>query len=134
MVKSPQIDVPLIYFVHGLFANVPGLFVGGAGIEQDCPHSRCVGYFLEPLLWLAPFAKKPVSITFNQCITNSDTDLRCAEKISLPKEPLPFQRFFPAAPAVVFRFISFYRVVSCRFVSWLVAAASTACARCQCRY
>lgn len=73
-----------------------GLFVGGGGIEHDCPRSRCVGYFIEPLLWLAPFAKKPVSIIFNQCITNSDTDLRYAAH---PRTRYPFAFKFSPLPS-----------------------------------
>ena len=40
----------------------PGLLVGG-NLEHDCSRQRSIGYFLEPLMMLAPFAKKPLHIT-----------------------------------------------------------------------
>jgi RNA 3'-terminal phosphate cyclase-like protein len=51
----------------------PGLLVGGAGLVHDCPMSRSVSYYLEPLALLAPFCKNPISITFSG-ITNENRD------------------------------------------------------------
>jgi hypothetical protein len=34
----------------------PGMLIGGE-FTHDCPVSRAVGYFIEPILMLAPFAK-----------------------------------------------------------------------------
>ncbi|KAL5489816.1 hypothetical protein ACEPAI_4648 [Sanghuangporus weigelae] len=51
----------------------PGVIVGG-GITHDCPLSRSVGYFLEPLIMIAPFAKKPLNLTLRG-ITTDDRDL-----------------------------------------------------------
>ncbi|KAG9025670.1 hypothetical protein FRB95_009915 [Tulasnella sp. JGI-2019a] len=51
----------------------PGIIMGGF-ITHDCPLSRSVGYFLEPLLMLAPFAKKPLHLTLRG-ITTDDKDL-----------------------------------------------------------
>lgn len=41
----------------------PGIIVGGEALSHDCGVSRAVGYFAQPLLMLAPFAKAPLSIT-----------------------------------------------------------------------
>ncbi|KAI0683835.1 18S rRNA biogenesis protein [Cytidiella melzeri] len=51
----------------------PGVIVGGS-VTHDCPLSRSIGYFLEPIVMLAPFAKKPISITLRG-ITSDDRDL-----------------------------------------------------------
>lgn len=51
----------------------PGTIVGGK-IEHDCGTSRAIGYFLEPLIQLAPFSKKPFVLTLNG-ITNDHFDL-----------------------------------------------------------
>lgn len=47
----------------------PGLIVGGTHTFK-VPKSRGMGYFLEPLLLLAPFGKKPLSITLTDGITS----------------------------------------------------------------
>ncbi|KAK1228407.1 hypothetical protein PQX77_000743 [Marasmius sp. AFHP31] len=51
----------------------PGIISGGP-IVHDCPLSRSVGYFLEPVIMLAPFAKKPLQLTLRG-ITTDDKDL-----------------------------------------------------------
>lgn len=51
----------------------PGVIIGG-NITHDCPLSRSVGYFLEPLVMLAPFSKKPMNLTLKG-ITTDDKDL-----------------------------------------------------------
>ena len=51
----------------------PGLLVGGT-LEHDCSLQRSIGYFLEPLILLAPFAKTPLKITLRGN-TNSSDDL-----------------------------------------------------------
>lgn len=48
----------------------PGIIVGGE-ITHNCPENRPVGYFLEPMLFLAPFSKKKFSIVFKG-LTGSD--------------------------------------------------------------
>ena len=52
---------------------VPGIVVGGANLQHDCGKFRAIGYFLEPLVLLALFGKKPLSITLRG-ITNDDID------------------------------------------------------------
>ncbi|KAL1944661.1 hypothetical protein VTO73DRAFT_3091 [Trametes versicolor] len=51
----------------------PGIIAGGS-IIHECPLSRSMGYFLEPIIMLAPFAKKPLQLTLRG-ITTDDHDL-----------------------------------------------------------
>ncbi|CAG8546856.1 4346_t:CDS:2 [Funneliformis mosseae] len=51
----------------------PGVITGGK-IYHDCGTSRAIGYFLEPLIALAPFGKQPFDLTFNG-ITNDNVDI-----------------------------------------------------------
>lgn len=50
----------------------PGLLQGGR-LELDCGNERGLGYFLEPLICLAPFVKKPVKAVLRG-VTNSRRD------------------------------------------------------------
>ncbi|QEU60075.1 Rcl1 [Kluyveromyces lactis] len=50
----------------------PGIITGGSYTHQ-CPNSKPVGYFVEPMLYLAPFSKKKFSILFRG-ITSSHND------------------------------------------------------------
>lgn len=54
------------------FRMVPGLIHGGE-IEHDCNAARPIGYSLEGILPLLPFAKEPCSITFTG-ITDAQRD------------------------------------------------------------
>lgn len=51
----------------------PGILVGGT-ITHDCSTLRSIGYFLEPLLCVAPFTKSPVKLVLRG-ITNGNTDM-----------------------------------------------------------
>ncbi|XP_057984090.1 probable RNA 3'-terminal phosphate cyclase-like protein [Malania oleifera] len=51
----------------------PGIVMGGKHLVHDCGVSRSMGYFLEPLIVLALFAKKPLSIRLKG-ITNDSKD------------------------------------------------------------
>ncbi|KAF0687225.1 Aste57867_20987 [Aphanomyces stellatus] len=51
----------------------PGFIVGGT-IEHDCGTKRAIGWFLEALVALAPFAKRPLVATLKG-ITNDDVDV-----------------------------------------------------------
>lgn len=51
----------------------PGIISGGP-VTHDCPLSRSIGYFLEPIIMLAPFAKKPFRLTLRG-ITTDENDL-----------------------------------------------------------
>lgn len=51
----------------------PGIISGGP-VSHDCPLSRSVGYYMEPMLAIAPFAKKALLLTLRGVTTN-DEDL-----------------------------------------------------------
>jgi RNA 3'-terminal phosphate cyclase len=68
----------------------PGLIVGGK-IAHDCPPSRAMGYFLEPLIALAPFAKFPSQITLTG-ITNDNVDVSVCDLIYYNWEELVMRR------------------------------------------
>lgn len=51
----------------------PGLIIGGTH-NFNCPLSKGMGYFIEPLLILAPFGKKPLTVTMHG-ITSSHVDV-----------------------------------------------------------
>jgi len=51
----------------------PGVIVGGVH-AFDCGLDRSIGYYLEGLVCLAPFAKKPFHLTLTG-ITNDDRDI-----------------------------------------------------------
>lgn len=40
----------------------PGIVMGGKSLVHDCGVSRSIGYFMEPLLLLGLFSKKPLTI------------------------------------------------------------------------
>ncbi|KAH3665542.1 hypothetical protein OGAPHI_003728 [Ogataea philodendri] len=41
----------------------PGIIIGGS-LTHQCPEGTACGYFIEPMLYLAPFSKKKFSIVF----------------------------------------------------------------------
>ncbi|RWR76842.1 putative RNA 3'-terminal phosphate cyclase-like protein [Cinnamomum micranthum f. kanehirae] len=51
----------------------PGVVIGGKHLVHDCGLSRSISYFLEPLIVLGLFGKKPLSITLKG-ITNDSKD------------------------------------------------------------
>ncbi|KAI8541608.1 hypothetical protein RHMOL_Rhmol08G0075200 [Rhododendron molle] len=51
----------------------PGVLMGGKHLVHDCGASRSIGYFLEPLVVLGLFGKKPLSIRLKG-ITNDSKD------------------------------------------------------------
>ncbi|WAR22888.1 RCL1-like protein [Mya arenaria] len=50
----------------------PGLLLGG-DLEHECSEQRSIGYFLEVLMCLAPFTKKPINATLTG-VTNDQVD------------------------------------------------------------
>ncbi|KAD6796691.1 hypothetical protein E3N88_07587 [Mikania micrantha] len=50
----------------------PGIVMGGRYLEHDCGLSRSIGYFLEPLIVLGLFGKKPLSIKLKATTQQSD--------------------------------------------------------------
>lgn len=59
------------------------MIVGGQ-VVHDCPTSRSIGYFLEPVVVLGPFAKKPLQLTLRG-ITSDDHDLSVSLDIASSK-------------------------------------------------
>ncbi|BFG34522.1 hypothetical protein CerSpe_207960 [Prunus speciosa] len=55
------------------FKFKPGIVMGGSKLEHDCGFERSIGYFLEPLILLGLFAKKPITITLKG-LTNDSKD------------------------------------------------------------
>ncbi len=52
----------------------PGILVGGKIGDHECSVSRGIGYFMEGLLCLAPFCKKPLEVTLSG-VTNNTIDI-----------------------------------------------------------
>ena len=52
----------------------PGVVVGGRRVAHDCGGGRAVGYFLEPVLLVSLFAKKPLDLTLTG-ITNDEAEV-----------------------------------------------------------
>lgn len=48
----------------------PGIIIGG-DLTHNCPDSKVVGYYIEPMLMMAPFSKKKFSIVFKG-LTNAE--------------------------------------------------------------
>ncbi|KAI8614943.1 18S rRNA biogenesis protein [Chytriomyces sp. MP71] len=69
----------------------PGVIMGGR-IVHDCPDSRAIGYFLEPLIALAPFAKIAFHLTLNG-ITNDNVDV-CVDTLRTVTLPT-LKKFLP---------------------------------------
>eukprot|EP00003_Mantamonas_plastica_P000626 TRINITY_DN1049_c0_g1_i1.p1 TRINITY_DN1049_c0_g1~~TRINITY_DN1049_c0_g1_i1.p1 ORF type:complete len:379 (-),score=97.12 TRINITY_DN1049_c0_g1_i1:1157-2233(-) len=53
----------------------PGVILGGKGLKHDCGLSRGIGYCLEALVMLGPFAKKPIQNMVLTGITNNNEDM-----------------------------------------------------------
>ena len=51
---------------------VPGGLLGGK-LAHDCGTSRAIGYFLEAVVCVAPFCKRPLQLTLSG-ITNDEID------------------------------------------------------------
>ncbi|XP_038705629.1 probable RNA 3'-terminal phosphate cyclase-like protein [Tripterygium wilfordii] len=51
----------------------PGIIMGGRNMVHDCGVSRSIGYFMEPLILVSLFGKKPVTIRLKG-ITNDSKD------------------------------------------------------------
>lgn len=52
----------------------PGIIVGGE-MSHNCPHGKPIGYFLEPMLYLAPFSKKKFSVMFKGLTNLTSNDI-----------------------------------------------------------
>lgn len=62
----------------------PGIVCGGTNLRHDCGKARALGYFLEPLILLSLFGKKPLSVTLTG-VTNDDIDpsVDCFRSVTL---------------------------------------------------
>ncbi|KAF5330851.1 hypothetical protein D9619_005612 [Psilocybe cf. subviscida] len=62
----------------------PGVISGGT-LVHDCPTSRAIGYFAEPIIMLAPFAKKPMNLTLKGITTDPfDLSADILRTVTLP--------------------------------------------------
>ncbi|KAJ8519470.1 hypothetical protein ONZ45_g3595 [Pleurotus djamor] len=62
----------------------PGIISGGP-LTHECPLSRSVGYFLEPIIMLAPFAKRPFQLTLRGITTDEhDLSVDLIRTVTLP--------------------------------------------------
>ncbi|KAF9526968.1 18S rRNA biogenesis protein [Crepidotus variabilis] len=62
----------------------PGVIMGGV-LQHECPLSRSIGYFLEPVIMLAPFSKKPVNLTLKGITTDKhDLSADILRTVTLP--------------------------------------------------
>lgn len=69
-----SVTISLHHFAAGTAVLLkPGIISGGR-ITHECPLSRSIGYFLEPVVMLAPFSKKPLQLTIRG-ITTDEHDL-----------------------------------------------------------
>jgi len=85
----------------------PGVLVGGKQLVHDCGLTRSVGYFLEPMIVLGLFGKKPLSITLKG-ITNDSKDpcvdtfrtttLPMLKRFGIPLEDLELKIVIRGAP------------------------------------
>ncbi|KAJ0025898.1 hypothetical protein Pint_07679 [Pistacia integerrima] len=75
----------------------PGTVMGGRNLVHDCGVSRSIGYFLEPLIVIGLFAKKPISIMLkgitndfkDPCVdTFRSTTLPMLKRFGVPSEGL----------------------------------------------
>lgn len=64
----------------------PGLLIGGDGLKHDCHPSRCLSYYLDALLMLAPFCKYALNISLRGA-THGETDV-CVDTTASVTVPL----------------------------------------------
>jgi len=69
---------------------VPGSLIGGP-VEHNCDQTRSIGWYLEYLLPLLPFAKKDTTLTLNGITDGANEDLSCDYLLS---SHLPVMRHF----------------------------------------
>ncbi|XP_034218152.1 probable RNA 3'-terminal phosphate cyclase-like protein [Prunus dulcis] len=58
------------------FKFKPGIVMGGSKLEHDCDVERSIWYFLEPLILLGLFARKPITITLKDGILTIGSGFR----------------------------------------------------------
>lgn len=82
----------------------PGTLYGG-DFEFNCGNERCISYFLEPIILLAPFCKIPINATLKG-ITNMPEELS-VDAINSTWLPV-FSRFIPSDDDLHIKVIQFY--------------------------
>jgi RNA 3'-terminal phosphate cyclase-like protein len=70
LLNQPETMKLKIAFLGTAILLKPGVIIGGP-VVHDCPLSRSLGYFLEPIIMLAPFAKRPLQLTLRGVTTDS---------------------------------------------------------------
>uniref|UniRef100_A0A1I8ENQ2 18S rRNA biogenesis protein RCL1 n=1 Tax=Wuchereria bancrofti TaxID=6293 RepID=A0A1I8ENQ2_WUCBA len=80
----------------------PGMITGGK-LTFDCGSDRCISYYLEPLLMIAPFCKYPLNVKL-QGITNAPCELS-ADAIRATWLPV-FNKFVLASDAPEIKIIA----------------------------
>lgn len=80
----------------------PGQIIGGDSLVHACPPTRSIAYYVEALVLLAPFAKRPLSIKLKG-ITNDGADIACdtLRTVALPL----LQRHFGLGESMVFKIL-----------------------------
>lgn len=72
-----MVSMATVLYVGTAVCYSPGLLIGGR-FEFECSSQRGIGYYLEPLIMLAPFTKLPVNITLCGPTNNSlDPSVSC---------------------------------------------------------
>lgn len=62
----------------------PGIIIGGT-LTHECPTSRAVGYFIEPMLLLSPFGKTPLMLTLKGVTSSKlDTSVDTVRTVQFP--------------------------------------------------
>ena len=76
--KNNAIFFYISYFKGTMLFYKPGLLTGGS-VDHECNPQRSIGYYLEAVVLLAPFCKKPIRLTLRG-ITNDRHDPMVCQK------------------------------------------------------
>lgn len=65
--------------ITGVIITVKPGFIAGTPLstvqlKHDCPSSKPIGYYLEPVMLLAAFAKSPINLIFSGITAGGDLD------------------------------------------------------------
>jgi RNA 3'-terminal phosphate cyclase-like protein len=77
---------------------IPGALLGGS-VAHDCHTSRPLSYYLEPILLLAPFCKKPLRLTLKGRLQN-DSVVGFNSVYKLKHAALPIMEIFGLEPDI----------------------------------
>jgi len=76
---------------------IPGLLTGGA-VEFKADPAKSLSYYLEPILFLAPFCKKPLELTIRGRLQNDTSGYNSVYK--LKHAALPIMELFGLEPEI----------------------------------